>query len=44
MADATRTPEERFVGLPGFPWTPRYAEWDGLRLAFLEIGVTWRRD
>jgi haloalkane dehalogenase len=36
--EATRTPEERFAGLPGFPFEPRYREADGLRLAHLEEG------
>ena len=33
-----RTPEERFEGLPDFPWEPVYREWDGLRLAHLDEG------
>ena len=33
-----RTPEDRFDGLPGFPWEPRYREVDGLRLAHLDEG------
>ncbi|MFI9835445.1 haloalkane dehalogenase [Nonomuraea sp. NPDC051941] len=34
-----RTPEERFAGLPGFPYEPRYAEVpDGLRMAYVEAG------
>lgn len=34
-----RTPEERFAGLPGFPYEPRYAEvGDGLRMAYVEAG------
>jgi haloalkane dehalogenase len=37
-ADAVRTPDERFEGLPDFPWEPRYREWEGLRLAHLDIG------
>jgi haloalkane dehalogenase len=39
MGEATlRTPDERFAGLPGFPWPAHYAEWDGLRLAFVDEG------
>ncbi len=39
MGEATlRTPDERFAALPGFPWTPRYADWDGLRLACVDEG------
>jgi haloalkane dehalogenase len=33
-----RTPEERFEGLPDFPFAPRYREVDGLRLAYLDEG------
>ncbi|MEV4563979.1 haloalkane dehalogenase [Nonomuraea sp. NPDC049419] len=34
-----RTPEERFAGLPGFPYEPHYAEvGDGLRMAYVEAG------
>jgi haloalkane dehalogenase len=33
-----RTPEERFADLPGFGYTPRYAEAGGLRLAYVEAG------
>jgi haloalkane dehalogenase len=33
-----RTPEERFAGLPGFGYAPRYAEAGGLRLAYVEAG------
>jgi haloalkane dehalogenase len=38
VTDAVRTPEERFQGLPGFPWPPRYRDWQGLRLAHLDQG------
>src|SRR5437763_11327987 len=30
---ALRTPDERFAGLPGFGWEPRYADVGGLRMA-----------
>jgi haloalkane dehalogenase len=33
-----RTPEGRFVNLPGFPYEPRYVEVEGLRMAFVEQG------
>jgi len=34
-----RTPDERFANLPGYPWTPSYAETsDGLRMAYLDEG------
>lgn len=37
--DVFRTPEERFTGLPDFPWPSRYAETpDGLRVAYLDEG------
>lgn len=35
---AYRTPEERFADLPGFPFEPRYREWEGVRLAHLDEG------
>jgi haloalkane dehalogenase len=34
-----RTPEERFEGLPGFPFEPHYLEQDGLRLHYLDEGA-----
>jgi haloalkane dehalogenase len=33
-----RTAEERFAGLPGFDYEPRYADVDGLRVAYVEAG------
>jgi haloalkane dehalogenase len=33
-----RTPDERFAGLPGFGYPPRYADIGGLRLAYVESG------
>jgi haloalkane dehalogenase len=33
-----RTPEDRFTHLPGFPYEPRYAEVEGLRIAYVEHG------
>ncbi len=33
-----RTPDERFVDLPDFPFEPHYREWDGMRLAHLDEG------
>lgn len=33
-----RTPEERFADLPGFGYEPRYADVDGVRLAYVEAG------
>ena len=36
--DAFRTPDERFETLPDFPWEPKYHEWEGLRLAYVDEG------
>ena len=40
--DALRTPESRFVGLPDYPWQPRYrsdlAGIEGLRLHYIDEG------
>ena len=36
MTDVYRTPEERFTDLPGFPWEPRYYDWQGLRIARID--------
>lgn len=36
--DAYRTPDERFEGLPGYPFAPHYVEQDGLRLHYLDEG------
>jgi haloalkane dehalogenase len=34
-----RTPGDRFVDLPGYPWSPSYAETsDGLRMAYVDEG------
>jgi haloalkane dehalogenase len=33
-----RTPEDRFTGLPGFSYAPRYADAGGVRLAWVEAG------
>jgi haloalkane dehalogenase len=33
-----RTPDDRFANLPGFPWAPRYLEWRGLRVHYLDEG------
>ena len=38
--EKVRTPDERFQGLPGFDWTPRYLEgldgFEDLRLHYLD--------
>ncbi len=36
--DAYRTPDEHFAGLPGWPYEPRYAEQDGLRMHYVDEG------
>ena len=33
-----RTPDERFAGLPGFPFKPNYLEWQGMRVHYLDEG------
>ena len=38
MVDAFRTPDERFEGLPDFPFEPHYRDLNGLRLAHLDEG------
>jgi haloalkane dehalogenase len=39
MTGALRTPEERFAGLPDFDYEPRFHDWEGLRLAYLDAGA-----
>jgi haloalkane dehalogenase len=39
MTDVYRTPEERFEGLPGWDFAPRYVEQDGLRMHYVDEGV-----
>jgi len=38
MTEVFRTPDERFEGLPGYDFEPRYTELDGLRLHHLDEG------
>jgi haloalkane dehalogenase len=38
VAETFRTPDERFEGLPDFPFEPRYREVEGLRLCHLDVG------
>jgi haloalkane dehalogenase len=38
MTDAIRTPDELLSGLPDFGFDPVYREFDGLRLAHLDVG------
>jgi len=37
-AEAVRTPEERFAGLPGYEFDTHYVEWEGLRLHYVDEG------
>jgi pimeloyl-ACP methyl ester carboxylesterase len=36
--DALRTPDDRFAGLPGYGYTPRYLQHAGLRVHYLDEG------
>jgi len=36
--DFLRTPDERFAGLPDFPYEPKYVEVDGLRMGYVDVG------
>jgi haloalkane dehalogenase len=36
--DVFRTPDERFAGLPGYEFEPRYVELEGLRLHYVDEG------
>jgi haloalkane dehalogenase len=38
-ADVYRTPDERFEGLPGYPFAPHYVEQDGLRMHYVDEGA-----
>jgi haloalkane dehalogenase len=38
VTEVFRTPDERFAGLPGFPYTPNYVDVGGLRLHHLDEG------
>ena len=38
MNDVYRTPEDRFADLDGYPFSPHYADQDGLRLHYLDEG------
>ena len=37
-AAAVRTPEDRFAALAEFPYEPRFVEWDGMRVAYVDEG------
>ncbi|MGA7271302.1 MAG: haloalkane dehalogenase [Acidimicrobiia bacterium] len=36
--DVFRTPDQRFAHLPDFPWEPRYATVEGLRVGYIDQG------
>lgn len=36
--DAYRTADDRFIDLPGYPFDPRYFEWEGLRMHYIDEG------
>ena len=36
--EVLRTPDERFTGLPGYPFPPHYVEVDGLRIHYVDEG------
>jgi haloalkane dehalogenase len=38
MTGVFRTPDERFDGLPAFPFAPRYLDQEGLRMHYLDEG------
>jgi haloalkane dehalogenase len=38
MADAFRTPDERFAELPGYGFEPHYVDVDGLRMHYIDVG------
>jgi haloalkane dehalogenase len=38
MIELIRTPEERFYGLPGYPYDPHYVEINGARMHYLDEG------
>ncbi|MBC7633809.1 haloalkane dehalogenase [Aeromicrobium sp.] len=38
LPNVHRTPDDRFEDLPGFAHQPSYREWEGLRLAHVDVG------
>jgi haloalkane dehalogenase len=38
VTEIFRTPDERFEGLPGYPFEPHYAEVDGMRVHYVDEG------
>ena len=45
MKDVLRTPEERFIAVPDFPWAPNYVQdlrdYEGLRMHLIDEGSPW---
>jgi haloalkane dehalogenase len=39
VTEIFRTPDDRFEGLPGYPFEPHYAEADGMRLHYVDEGA-----
>src|SRR5689334_6545611 len=38
MTEVFRTPDERFVNLPGYDFAPNYVDVDGLRMHYVDEG------
>jgi haloalkane dehalogenase len=38
VTEILRTPDSRFAAVPDFPWTPKFAEVGGLRIAYVDEG------
>jgi haloalkane dehalogenase len=38
MAEVVRTPDDRFAALPDFAYAPTFWNWEGLRLAYIDVG------
>ena len=38
MIDFVQTPDERFDAIPNYPFDPRYLEWQGLRIHYIDQG------
>lgn len=39
MAEILRTSDDAFNGLPDYPFTPHYAEWEGIRVHYVDEGT-----
>src|SRR5690242_15659864 len=38
LMEILRTPDERFINMPGYPFAPHYVEVDGLRIHYIDEG------